>query len=156
MKTVITFLLGAVVAVGGTYLYHTFGMKTPETSYVLKLNIVDGQRVRLKDLNQLQNFEDLLKTIASEGTNGTNGTDVNIRPRDDDSSEIQGPTQNGSFDKPAFPIGPKRSAHSTQSVKSNDPKKLKDVLDFFEAGSAVTEEAVVPTESPSPTTPPSP
>ncbi len=146
MKTVITFLLGAAVAVGGTYLYNTFGPKKPQTSYVLKLNIVNGQRVRLKDLNQLGAFEDLLKDIDSKGTNGTK---VNIRPRDDDASEIEGPTQNDTFDQAQTVIGPKRSVHSTQSVRSNDPQKLKAVLDFFEAGSAVTDEAA-PTTSPSP------
>lgn len=152
MKTVITFLLGAVVAAGGTYLYHKFELQKSKTLYVLKLNIKDGQRVELKDPSDagVEAFKKLLKKIDP---NGANGSMVNIRSKDDNASEVEGPTQNDMFAAPASPVGPDGSIRSTQRVATNSLDDVKEVLDSLASSSAGP---VPPVETPSPTATPSP
>ena len=80
MKTVLAFLLPEPLSPWeGIYLYHKFGPKAP-TIYVLE--ITKG-RARLS--GDVAKFEELLNRIDPKAGNGSH---VNIRPQDDNSTEV--------------------------------------------------------------------
>lgn len=157
MKTVLIFLLGAVVGIGGVYLQHKFGMQGSKTPYVLDLDISDGKRVPLKDGVTVDAFEDQLRKVDP---NGANGTLVDIKPNADKPDEVEGPLADNSFRPPNKPIGPDGSMHNTQRVYAATTDDVKSVLDMLgssskaaatgSVGTAAPAEPTTPTPAPSP------
>lgn len=154
MRNLVTFLLGAVVAVGGIYLFHKFGPQESKTPYVLDLNISNGQRVQLKDPNGVEAFENQLQKIDP---NGANGTDVNIKPYADKPEEVEGPLAGGAFKPPNSPIGPEGSVHNTQRISATNMADLQSVLDLLASTSTTAGTAApIATATPAATSSPSP
>jgi len=157
MKTVLIFLLGAIVAFGGIYLYHKFGLEASKTPYVLNLDITDGKRVPLKDGVTVEAFENQLRKVDP---NGANGTLVNIKPDANKPDEVEGPLADNSFKPPNKPIGPDGSMHNTQRVSAPSTDDVKSVLDMLgsnstaaamrSAGTSARTEPTTPTPAPSP------
>jgi hypothetical protein len=153
MKTVLIFLLGVIVAVGGIYLRHKFGTQESKTAYVLDLNVSNGQRVLLKDGVTVDQFENQLIKVDP---NDADGTDVNIKPERDNPAEVQGPSADNKFPPANKPTGPDGSMHVTQKVAAHNMDDLQSVLSLLSstgstaAGKATSTSAPTVTPSPSP------
>jgi hypothetical protein len=161
MKTVLIFLLGAVVGLGGIYLYHKFGPQVSKTPYCLSLDITNGQRVPLKQGITVEAFENQLCKVDP---NGVNGTDVNIKADQNNPDEVEGPAPSPvgtcTFTPTPKPIGPAGSMHSTQKVYTRSADDMTSVLQLLgsnstattrgSAGTAAGTEPTTPTPAPSP------
>ena len=151
MKTVLIFLLGAIVAVGGIYLYHKFGPQGSNTPYCLSLDITNGKRVPLKDGVTVEAFENQLCKIDA---NGANGTDVNIKPDANKPDEVEGPTSSGCTFPPAPKlIGPDGSMHNTQKVYTRSADDMTSVLQMLGSNSTATATGSAGTAAPTEPTP---
>lgn len=149
MKSLVTFVIGAALAVAGVYLFHRYGQPT-KTPYVLDLEILNGQRVLLKDGSPkgIQTFEEYLNQIDP---NGVNGTSVDIKPSADSKAEVEGPLAGGEFRTPNVLIGPERSVHNTQRIATSKMDDVQGVLAYFSTGAG---DAPTPSPTPSPTATP--
>lgn len=148
MKSLLTFVFGIVVAIGGIYLYQQFGPKEAKTPYLLELEISNGMRVPLKEGVTVDQFKNQLIKVDSEGKNGTN---VNIKPEVDSKAEIEGPLENNEFKAPNRLEGPERSVHNTQRIAAANMEDLQSVLALLGSSSAQTPPAVsAPTPTPTP------
>lgn len=135
MKTVITFLVGAVIGFAGIYLYHKLEAPESKTKFALDLNVSNGQRVPLKPPTTVADFEKLLQDIDP---NGDNGTIVNIKPESDQPAEVEGPLAGGIFKAPNRLMGPRGSIHNTQKINFSTLDQVQRVLNVLEINAANT------------------
>ncbi|MEP7015882.1 MAG: hypothetical protein ABI925_10615 [Verrucomicrobiota bacterium] len=163
MKTAFTFLLGAIIGVGGLYLYNKFEARDTDAAFVVQIG--KGQRVKV---NSVEDFEKLLNTIAPSGPKGTF---VNLLPVFGQ-GEVQGPIKNLSTNSYEFQpvptnaqVGPAIDGciHNTQQIfmsSKDDFQKVVGSFDFSrtEKAPAATETApatsTISTPTPIPTASP--